>query len=450
MLDDRFSGSHSAATPAAIAAYEVAVASVAAHRPGAAEALGEALAHAPGMIAAHALKGFGAVLLARAEMFPPARNALALARKAMDRSGASAGEAALVAALGEAAEGRLLAASVVLDRHLAGNPRDFTALKLAHGLRFMSGDEPGMLATTTRCIGAWTPDMPGYGFVLGCHAFGLEEAGDLAGAERAGLSAVEHEPRDAWGLHAVSHVYEMDGRTTAGIALLDKARPMWTQCHNFSYHMAWHLALYQLARGRADLALAVYDADVRPVATDDFRDIANAVSLLWRLKQEHADTGDRWHELEQLARKRATDTTLIFASLHHLLTLLAAGDLAAARGLVASIGRRAREGHCDQAGVAATVGEDLGLALLGLGQTPGLRPDLARIARDLPLIGGSHAQRDVFLRSLALLAAQGGRPGEARAVLDVRRRQRGDDRFSALVREQLAVAQKNSGLKLAS
>lgn len=182
--------------------------------------------------------------------------------------------------------------------------------------------------------------MPGYGFVPGCHAFGLEEAGDLANAERAGLRAVEHEPRDASGLHAVSHVYEMDGRVTAGIALLGSARPMWRQCHNFSYHMAWHLALFHLSRGRADLALAVYDADVRPVATGDFRDIANAVSLLWRLKQEDADTGSRRHELEQLARRRATGTTLVFASLHHLLTLLACGDPAAARGLVASIERR--------------------------------------------------------------------------------------------------------------
>jgi hypothetical protein len=33
---------------------------------------------------------------------------------------------------------------------------------------------------------SWDAGVPGYGFVLGCHAFGLEETGDYAAAERAG------------------------------------------------------------------------------------------------------------------------------------------------------------------------------------------------------------------------------------------------------------------------
>lgn len=449
MLMDRFSGRHSIGDAAAIAAYEAAVESVAAHRSGAAEALGEALRLEPNMIGAHALKGFGAVLLARAETFPAARAALALARKAA-LQGATAGEQALVAALGEAAEGRLLAASDILDRRLADEPRDFVAIKLAHGLRFMAGDEPGMLAATSLVMDAWTPDMPGYGFLLGCHAFGLEEAGDLAAAERVGLRAVEHEPADAWGLHAVSHVYEMDGRLRSGVALLDQARPMWLKCHNFAFHMGWHLALFHLGDGRPELALEIYDADVRPTATDDFRDIANAVSLLWRMRQEGVAVGMRWDELELLARKRATDTTLVFASLHHLLTLLATGDRLGAKELCAAIERRAREGGCDQSQVAASVGHELAQALLNVGEMAAARADLARLAMDLPRIGGSHAQRDVFLRTLALIAAENGRAGEAAAVMNVRTRHRRDDRFAGLVRQRLALVEKKSGMRLAS
>ena len=446
MQTDRFSGQHSTASAAAIAAYEEAVGCVASHRAGAAEALASALAIAPDMAMAHALKGFGGVLLARAETFPPARHARALARNSLG-SGGTAQERAFVAALGEAAEGRLLGASAILDQHLSLQPRDLVAIKLAHGLRFMAGDQPGMLATTGACLDAWMPDMPGYGFVLGCHAFGLEEAGDYASAERVGQLAVASEPRDVWGLHAVSHVYEMDGRTGEGIALLDNARPMWTQCHNFAFHMAWHLSLCHIARGRPDLALDIYDAEVRPAATDDFRDIANAVSLLWRLRQERADVGDRWHELEQIARRRTSDTSLVFASLHHVLTLVAVGDIAAARQVVEAIARRA-DGSCDQSAVAGGVGTELGEALLGLAAPA--RNDLMRLARELPLIGGSHAQRDVFLRSLVLIAADNGRGGEVQALIGLRRQFRRDDRFAALAQERLAQAQRTSELKFAS
>lgn len=450
MLTDRFSGLHSNVTPAAVAAYELAVEAVASHRPGAAEALAAALQEAPDMVAAHALKGFGAVLLARAETFPVARQSLALARKVSALRALTPSEEALLGALGHAAEGRLLAGCDILDQHLSNHPRDFVAIKLAHGMRFMSGDHAGMLATTTRSIDAWMPDMPAYGFVLGCHSFGLEEAGDLGPAERVGKLAVENEPRDVWGLHAVSHVYEMDGRARTGIALLDQARPMWTQCHNFAFHMAWHLALYHMANGRHDLALAVYDADVRPTQSDDFRDIANAVSVLWRLRQERVNVGGRWDELELIARRRATDTTLVFASLHHLLTLIATGDLAAAQDLASAMARRGRDDGADQAKVAASIGHDLAQVMIGLGDGAALRGDLVRLARDLPEIGGSHAQRDVFLRSLALIAAENSRPAEFEAVMGIRGRFRRDDRFAALARERLGIAQKKAGLRLAS
>src|SRR5215207_6079809 len=52
--------------------------------------------------------------------------------------------------------------------------------------------------------------------------------------------------------------------------------------------MAWHLALFHLETGDHDRVLAIYDTQVRPHPTDDFRDVANAVSLLWRFEQEGA------------------------------------------------------------------------------------------------------------------------------------------------------------------
>ena len=450
MLVDCFSGSHASTSTAAMQAFEAAVVAVAAHRPAGGDALKEALAHDPDFTAAHALKGFANLVLARAELIAPARQALVQAQASLDRRVPTASEVALVAALAEATEGSMLAASAILERHTDLNRHDFLAIKLANAMRFMAGDLQGMLAATSAVVPDWTPDRPGYGFVLGCHAFGLEEAGEFAAAERTGLAAVQHEPRDAWGLHAVSHVYEMNGRTAAGLALLERARPMWTQCHNFSFHMAWHLALLQMERGRHDLALDLYDHDVRPVETDDFRDIANAASLLWRLRQERVEVGHRWEELAELAQKRACDTTLVFASLHHLLSLIACGEMEQAEIIVSALGQRARSGKGDQSVAAMRVGVDLARAMVDFAREGASRADMARIARNLPAIGGSHAQRDVFLRSLMNMASQSGHGDMAMAVLDIRRKFKRDDHFATLVQNRIAALRPVQNLKFAS
>ena len=290
------------------------------------------------------MKGFANLILAREELLAPARQAHADARAALRTlAGGTADERMLVAGLGEAVEGRFARAAMVLDQILQRNPRAFLPAKIAHALRFMLGDAPGMLAASTRVLRRWPAGAPGYGFLLGCHALALEETGDLDAAERTGRLAVELEPDDAWGLHAVSHVHEMQGRTAEGIAWLEGSRPVWTGCNNFSFHMAWHLALFHLETGDHDQVLAIYDTQVRPHPTDDFRDVANAVSLLWRLEQEGVSVGARWGELGAIAMRRRRDTTLTFASLHNLLALIAMGEIDAAWELVDALATSAAQ-----------------------------------------------------------------------------------------------------------
>ena len=69
--------------------------------------------------------------------------------------------------------------------------------------------------------------------------------------------------------------------------------------------------------------LKIYDEEVRPQQTDDFRDMANAISLLWRLNQTGVDVGSRWADMAEIALRRRHDTTLVFASLHTLAALVA-------------------------------------------------------------------------------------------------------------------------------
>jgi tetratricopeptide (TPR) repeat protein len=426
-MHDRFQGSHSTEDAAAVAAFERAVAAVAAHRPLAGPALDEAVAHDPAFVAAHALKGFAALMLGRAELLGPAADAARAARAALgQRAGPTRAEDALVRALEAAVAGRFLAAAVVLEARLRFEPLNFLLLKLSHALRFMAGDAPGMLAATAAVLPEWRPDAGGAGYVYGCHAFALEEAGQFRAAERFGDLALALAPDDAWGLHAVSHVDEMEGRVSEGIARLEGTRSLWSRCNNFQFHMAWHLALLHLEAGEGETALHIYDDEIRPQPTDDYRDVANAASLLWRLKLAGIGVAGRWDELIEIGKRRTHDTTLVFASLHYLLALSAAGERSAARATLEAWRDTVAQGAGDQARTAGDVGLDLARVIVG---EDGRRPDYAGIARRLPAIGGSNAQRDVFLQTLAHRARDAEDWRALGDILAVRRQQRWADTF---------------------
>lgn len=437
MLRDRFDGTHSTDCPVAIAAFDEAVEAVAAHRP-LGDSLSRATAADPNLIAAHALTGFGNIMLGRCETAMQASKALEATRKAKEtKRNCTEGEVALLEALELAETGHMRRGAQRLERHLDKWPGDFLCAKIAHALRFMLGDREGMLQLTGDLALRAPQDGAGYGFLLGCHAFGLEESGAYSEAEAIGKRAVQIQPSDSWGLHAVSHVYEMGGRIEEGREWLSAARPVWSRCNNFSFHMAWHLALLYLETGDHDAVLKLYDEEIRPVQTDDFRDMSNAVSMLWRLEQDGVDVGDRWQALAEIAHSRRNDTTYVFASLHYLLALIAVGDLKAADELISAM-RARKDGRCDQSRVTRYIGVRVGEALLRMpGHCERSEICLAEMARRLPAIGGSHAQRDVFMRALMAVALRNQDYPSLRAIDELRCELRHHDRFHRVIIDRI-------------
>lgn len=438
MLIDKFGTAHTSEAPAAVAAFEDAVLAVAAHRP-IGKALQMALEHDKSFVAAHALTGLANVILGRGESLAHAKTLLPATEAALAaRGNGTPAERALVDALRLAAAGHMQAAATRLETHVYKNPHDFLAIKVSHALRFMSGQPDTMVALTGRVVSEWTPDHRAYGFLLGCHSFGLEECGQYAAAEQAGREACRYEPADAWGLHAVSHVMEMEHRITEGVEWLNDSRPDWGFCNNFAFHLAWHLALFLLEQGRIDEVLELYDREIRPTPTDDFRDVANASSLLWRVEREGFSVGTRWVELHEIAVRRSRDATYIFASLHYLLALVASRDYANAEALLKEFRAVAADPQSDQARIAADVG--IPLAEIIIAMSRGERPsaDLVRAANRLQTIGGSHAQRDVFLRTLLETAANCGDSGLFSRLSRIRHSLRSADRFVIALEKRLS------------
>jgi tetratricopeptide (TPR) repeat protein len=442
MTHDVFGEPVTLAVPEAVAAWDATALGFLAHGAATPEHLGRLLDLAPNWAAGHALRGLFCALLGRPEALAEARRSHARAT-ALPPGGAR--ERALTEALGHVLARRPSAAIATLEAVLARAPGDTLLAKLVHAMRFVTGDAAGMRRSVERVLDAHATGHPGRGYLLGCHAFALEETGDYAAAERSGRAALELAPDDAWGLHAVAHVFDMTADAAGGLAWLEGRETAWAHCNNFRHHVWWHLALMLIDLGRLDAALALYDDRVRAERTDDYRDIANATSLLMRLELEGVDVGARWGELADLAAARTEDGCLIFADLHYMLALTGGGRGASSGALLARIARDAADPLDEVAATAARPGlaAARGLARFGAGDWDGAFADLLAARPEMSRAGGSHAQRDVFERMTIDAGLRAGRIARAGAVLADRTARRGgrEDGYAAARQRIIAQAQ---------
>ena len=170
------------------------------------------------------------------------------------------------------------------EKALLINPRDLLAMRLCHDLAFFLGDCRNLRDTVGRVKHEWNSDLPGYGYLLGMHAFGLEECGDYKHAEDTGRQALEMNPRDSWAVHAVAHVMEMTGRHADGIDWLNSRENDWAYEGNFfAIHNWWHLAMYHIDLAQYDRVFELYDGPIRSGKSSAPLDLVDAASMLWRL-----------------------------------------------------------------------------------------------------------------------------------------------------------------------
>lgn len=405
--------------------------------------LGKLLEAEPDFAMGHALKGLFFILLGRSELIATAHEAHQAARNARTGRPANMREEAFVEALDSWLKGSPRGAIAAMERILTINPEDTMASKISHAIRFVIGDSIGMRRSLEAVLPAYSADHAARGYLLGCHAFALEETGDYARAETAGRMGLGLAPNDAWGLHAVAHVFDMTANSKGGIDWLAGREHAWAHCNNFRYHVWWHKALMHLDQGEIDVVLDLYDTQIRADKTDDYRDISNGTSLLSRLELEGINVGNRWEELAELSENRTEDGCLIFADLHYLLALVGDNRDAAITKLMGRMRQNAAQGQSETASVAAHPGLAAAAGLEAFGEADFGRAyvNLANARRAMPSIGGSHAQRDVFERLTIDAAIRGGYLDEAASILSDRTALRGGsiDRYTA-VRHELIEA----------
>ena len=447
MREDLYGCPVSLAPTGDLAAWNACQAAFLAHGASTPTHLNAAIESDPHFALAHACRGLFGALLGRRETLAMAREAEADMRFAIAQRPVTAREQAFADALSLWNAGSPARAAARLDEALRAMPHDAMAMKLVQAIRFVVGDARGMRASIEGALPALGPDHPAHGYALGCHAFTLEETGEYAAAERTGREACAIAPDDAWGLHAVAHVYDMTNDTAAGIAWLTQRPQAWAHCNNFRFHVWWHQALMHLDRGEIDAVLALYDRDIRAERTDDYRDISNAVSLLSRLELEGVDVGTRWDELARLCEARTDDACLAFADLHYMLALLGGGRGAAAHELLARIRRDAVSVTTEPEAVLRHPGLAAAEGLVAFAEGSHVRAfaHLRRGRDAMATIGGSHAQRDIFERITIEAGLRAGDHEGTRALLDQRTARRAG-RMDAFARTRIEALDRASAL----
>jgi len=369
----------------------------------------------PTFAAGHCLRAGLIITATDRALLPMLRESIeaveALGRRANDR------ERAHIGAARDWLEGDFAGAVQAYGNILLDYPRDLFALQVAHVGDFFLGSAGMLRDRVAQVLPHWHADIPGFGYVLGMHAFGLEETALYAKAEDTGRRALELNARDPWAVHAVTHVMEMQGRMRDGIEWLATREADWARDNGFAFHNWWHLALFHLDLGETQPVIELFDRRIRPQPTQAPLEMIDGAALLWRLTLRGVDVGERWEPLADAWSPSAEHAYYAFNDVHAVMALTGAQRIDAARSVVAALERRA-SGTDTNAVMSREVGLPVAQALLAFAIGEYARcVDLLLPVRSIAhRCGGSHAQRDVIHLTLLEAALRSGKHKLARAL----------------------------------
>lgn len=393
-MQDRQGNPVSTDSPQAVAALDRAVAMLNAFNGDPVRTIGAAVKAQPDFVMGHVLlAALFATSMDKAyagHMTRALTAAEALLDKANDR------ERAHIAAVRLWADGDFENATNAWGAIAARWPRDILAIQMGQQGDFFQGHSLMLRDRVAAALPHWDESVPGYGYILGMHAFGLEESGDYRAAEEQGRRAVALDPHDAWAVHAVAHVMEMEGRAAEGDRWLAETASGWTDEGLFTYHLWWHNGLFLLDLGEPAKALKLFDDNIAS-SVKQALELVDGAALLWRLHVLGHDAGDRWTILANRWEEKVEDGFYAFNDAHAAMAFAATGRDAAMARLVAAA-EAAANGRGSNALMAREVGLPAinGFAAFGRGDYAGALDWLGPLPPKAHLFGGSHAQRDVI------------------------------------------------------
>lgn len=384
-------------------------------------AVDAALAEDPGFAMGHALRAALMVTSGDGTAVPMLRESVEAGEALRDR--ANERERRHLAAARAWLDGRFAESVRAYGDIAVDYPRDILAVQTAHLGDFLLGQSSMLRDRIAQVLPHWDRDIPGYSYLLGMHAFGLEESHRYEDAEVRGREAVALNPRDPWAIHAVTHVMEMQGRLEPGAEWLRARASDWSEDNMLAVHNWWHLALFLLEQERYAEVLELYDAHITRPAPAIALDLVDGSALLWRLYLRGVDVGARWQALADDWHGRGAAGYYAFNDVHAIMACLGAGREDAVADIRAAMKAAALGQGTSTTRTNAAMTRDVGLpvadALIAFarGDHAGTIAHLMPVRVMTHRFGGSHAQRDVFALTLIEAALRAGRANLARALV---------------------------------
>ena len=291
---------------------------------------------------------------------------------------------------------------------LVSRPREVTLLQKVYFAYFMQGMAEKMRDTVASVVSHYPDDS----YVLGMYSFSLEETRDFARAFEFGHKARALNPTDAWSLHALAHCQYETGAFADGVQLLNEALPHCEHVGFFRTHLTWHQALFLWEQGKNQHALAIYHQLFPSNEVMLPPNFVDAVTLLWRLNLSGVITAEEWEALTPTLDQVRTLPTYLFNQMHVALGLTGAHRTEWADAYLESLRARVRP---DRPGVVGEVAVPAieGLLAYSKGEYRRTVDCLWPIRHRIVSIGGSNAQREIFVDILAHACLRAGAYAEA-------------------------------------
>jgi hypothetical protein len=350
--------------------------------------------------------------------------ARAAAEKAVELSaGCSREERQIARIVHSFTHGKGAEAIELVHEHLDEFPTDTLAMRVAQRL-YMLG-----------CFGSGVPDFPNHLMAmmrkvapangddwafLGQYAFAHHETNQPEKAMDLATRSLEGNPQNAVASHSVTHSYFEQGDAANGGRWLGDWLDGWDRRASYNTHLSWHLALFELAQGRYNQALDLYETHIRPgVQARNLANLQDAASLLWRLQiYSGEEPGKPWDEVRDMALPAAATPGPAFRDCHAALAFAGAGDADSTQKFVDRVKAQGEKG--DDLSREMVLPIALGAAAFAAGDYDEAADLMGPTYPMLARIGGSHAQREVFEDTLLETYIRAGRYDDAKAMLDER------------------------------
>ena len=331
-----------------------------------------------------------------------------------------------VEAIGLMVNGQNDKAYRLIQEHLKEFPRDILMVRLASRVLILGCSGAGVANFPEELLAMVKPLASDYGddwAFLGQYAFAHHETGQFSDALTYAERSLEQRPDNANASHSVAHVFFETGDPNGGSDFLGDWLEGYDRRGPFNVHLSWHQALFQLATGRPENAVSLYEDHIRPtVIKNNFGSLQDAASLMWRMKIYGDGEPGPWNEVLEIARPAAENPGPAFRDAHAALTFAAGGHTEEMGKLISGLDAMAGEGNPLSSEVMLPLAK--GIEAFANGAYDDAADNLDGLVDQLPRIGGSHAQREVFEDTILESYIRSGRFDKAQDLLHTRLKRR--------------------------